>query len=109
MLRPLRMLTPRTDQALDLRTGVLPCVPQGDPDYQRVAESLAELRSMPSAIVRCSCVLALIDGLMGRLAAAARLPRSSSQESVDALEKLRKLRVGLEAELRQAKANAALR
>ena len=106
------MKTPRTDRALDSASGILRCVPAAATGRDQLAGELAELRAVPSAVIRCTRVMAIIDGLLRRFAPSVAIPSLESADAVDALAdsvaRLRKLRMGLQVELNQANANAAL-
>lgn len=107
------MKTPRTDRALDAASGILRCVPAAATGRDQLAGELAELRAVPSAVIRCTRVMAIIDGLLRRFEPSMAMPSPEPRvEPVDALAdsiaRLRKLRMGLQVELNQANANAAL-
>jgi hypothetical protein len=99
------MKTPRTDRALDAASGILPCVPAADAGRDQLAGELAELRTVPSAVIRCTRVMAIIDDLLRRFAATSV---EATDVLADSVARLRKLRMGLQVELNQANANAAL-
>ncbi len=97
------MKTPRTDKALDDVAGILPCLALSDAGREQVATELAHVRGVPSAVVRCAGALSIIDALVRRASQIGALHALSN-----ALEQLRNLRKGLEAELNQARARATV-
>ena len=95
------MKTPRTDKALDDVADMLPGLALSDEGREQLASELAEVRHVPSAVVRCTGALSIIDGLV-RMAS----QTGALHALANALEPLRALRKGLEAELHQARARA---
>jgi hypothetical protein len=95
------MKTPRTDKALNDVAGILSSVALGEAGREQLATELEEIRGVPSAVVRCAGALSIIDGLMRTASHSGAL-----QALANALERLRNLRAGLEAELNQARARA---
>ena len=115
-LLPRRTLskTPKTDRALDDVAGIVRCLPASEVRRQELGARVAEIRSVPSAVIRCESTLSVIDGLVRDSAASQRHLEETSRVDpaigvlASVLESLRKLRKGLEAELNQARARAAL-
>ncbi len=102
------MKTPRTDKALDAIAGILDCVRPEQLARDPLAEKVEQLRGVPSAVIRCSGTLDVIDELLSRFASRPADAPAPMDDLEDRVAKLRKLRIGLRDELDQANANAAL-
>jgi hypothetical protein len=106
--------TPKTDRALDDVAGILRRLPASEARREELGARVAEIRSVPSAVIRCASTLSVIDGLVRESAASqGHLGEESRTDPAvgilaSVIESLRKLRKGLEAELNQARARAAL-
>jgi hypothetical protein len=106
--------TPKTDRALDDVAGILRRLPASEVRRQELGDRVAEIRSVPSAVIRCESTLSVIDGLVRESTASQRHLAEKSRVDpaigilASVLESLRRLRMGLEAEFNQARARAAL-